>query len=482
VVPPAFVAGLVAAYVATMFSLLFDQGCIRWAQASKVPVPPSLLLSFLDLVFVILALTIWSTPTVVAVGFALRMHKSEVGQWILSPALLLGSIYVWARHPLGLATLSHVTAVIAGAFLFFGVVMSFLRRDRVRMHFLSNAVAFLIMTLPWCAALAESPKQPLKARRLWSIVLQKGTWQAMNTSSSFGATRQVVFSGDRVVAIFDAGLPRYAGKQPVSTYRLLSIDLKTGRVDNARELTGPWGNMPYLFATNDGHVIFEQGSLKTLNPDLSDAGPRLNVDRGRVVEMSPDGSTLAWEKNPGTVLLDSHTLRPVGKPLQESVPKSVSAFAGVVTDDTSWYRDYPNDRTFIGLTDEHGLRLLFHGDCGGPPQFVNNETVLLVGCGKMRTIDVRGTILKVAAVSGSANFAGTSQNGERFALEFSDERGDPSILLYEYFVVFDSGNLEPVAMVQLSELPERQSWSALSADGRYFAAGDPEDLSLFQLP
>ena len=46
----------------------------------------------------------------------------------------------------------------------------------------------------------------------------------MNTGSSYGATRQVAFARDKVVAIFDAGYPTYEGKQPMSKYRLLSLD------------------------------------------------------------------------------------------------------------------------------------------------------------------------------------------------------------------------------------------------------------------
>lgn len=114
---------------------------------------------------------------------------------------------------------------------------------------------------------------------------------------------------------------------------------------------------------------------------------------------------------------------------------------------------------------KHGFRLLFHGDCGFPAQFLNNETVMLLGCGKIRTMDVRGTILKEATISGPARFAGVSQNGKRLALEFSDERGDPSLLLYEYFTIFDTETLQPVATVRISDMPERQSWSAFSPTG-----------------
>jgi hypothetical protein len=36
--------------------------------------------------------------------------------------------------------------------------------------------------------------------------------------------------------------------------------------------------------------------------------------------------------------------------------------------------------------------------------------------------------------------------------------------------------------VSVSDLPERQSWSAFSHNGKYFVAGNPNDLTLYQLP
>jgi len=304
----------------------------------------------------------------------------------------------------------------------------------------------------------------------------------MNTGSSFAATRQVAFAGDNVVAIFDAGYPTYQGKQPMSKYRLLSLDTGTGEIKGSRELLGRWGDMPYLFPTNDGHIILnEHGTLKSLNPDLTEAGPRLALDRGNVHQISTDGSTLAWETYPGITLLDSHTLTPTGTHFAESIPSAVSATAAL-TSNIYWYRDYPKDRAFVGLTDQHGLRLLFHGECGREPSFVNNETVLLLGCGNMWTLNLNGKILKEAAIPGGpSSLAGISQNGRYFALQFSDEKGDPSILIYEYFIIFDVATLQPVATVRISDMPERQSWSAFSPDGHYFVAGNPDNLTLYKL-
>ena len=477
---PAFAVGLFAAYIAFMFSILLDQSCVRWALVLKLNVPPSLLLGALDVVFFFIALAIWTTTTAFAIGFSLRMSKGVRIQWGLTVALLLTSVYVWAKKPQGLVTPPHLAAVAAVVLLVCGVVLSFRRVRKVRTHFLTNAATLVTLVLPFLIALADAPKQPPTARRLWSTVLDKDTWQAMNTGSSFAATRQVVISGDRVLTIFDAGFAQDEGKQPMSNYRLLSLDAKTGEIKNAHDFVGHWGSTPYLFATNDDHVILEDGSLKAIRPDLSDAGPVFNPDRGRVDLISPDGSTMAWETTPGTTLLDSHTLTPNGKHLAESVPVSITTDAAL-TDNTYWYRDYPKDHSFVTLTNEHGQRLLFHGDCGAA-RFANRQTVIVVGCGKITTLNIQGTVLKESNLSGGpATFAGISQNGKRFALEFSDEKGDPSILLYEYFVVFDTDTLQPVAMVRVSEMPEHQSWSAFSSEGKYFVVGNPNDLSLYQL-
>ena len=66
-------------------------------------------------------------------------------------------------------------------------------------------------------------------------------------------------------------------------------------------------------------------------------------------------------------------------------------------------------------------------------------------------------------------------------LQFSDMRGDPPILLYERFIVFDGESLKPLAAIDISD-SESQSWSAFSPDGVYFVAGNPNRLTLYRLP
>jgi hypothetical protein len=76
-------------------------------------------------------------------------------------------------------------------------------------------------------------------------------------------------------------------------FRRVSLETTTGKIKNSRELIGRWGNLPFLFATNDGTVILEQGVLLTaLKPDLTDSGLRF-APNGLLHQVSPDGSTLA---------------------------------------------------------------------------------------------------------------------------------------------------------------------------------------------
>lgn len=80
------------------------------------------------------------------------------------------------------------------------------------------------------------------------------------------------------------------------------------------------------------------------------------------------------------------------------------------------------------------------------------------------------------------NFAGVSQNGNRFAFEFGHRTGDFDKVIDEDFVIYDTKTKSPLAIVHMKSLPEYQSWSAFSPDGRFFAAGNPNALSLYSLP
>jgi len=481
----ACMVSLVVAFIALMVTvILIPQICIRWGDAIRLRMPLGVEMALADLVTFSVGIAIWTIPTVFTIGFALRMPVASRWRWAFTVWVLFLAAYAWLTSHLANTVAPHPFAIGSAAVLVAGVALSFLHRRRSRWHSLGNIVALALLTMPCWLAFAFSPPEPPTARQVWSATLQETAGPDMNTQSEFGARRQAVFVGDRLLVVFDAGSAGYEGNQPMSKYHLLSLDIKMGLIKNSKEFTGHWGAIPTLYATDDGHAIMADGSLNSFNADLTPAPAHFTADRGRVNQMSPDGTTMAWETFPGTTLLDSHTLESIGKHLEESVPTSVSP-EGVVTNNAYWYGQYPKEHTFVTLTDEHGQRLIYHSadDCGGPPEFLTREKVLTIGCSKIRVVSIQGRILReTPSYDASGTFAGVSQNGKRFALQYVSERGDPQVLLYDRFVIYDTESLMPVSMVRISDLPERISWSAFSADGHFFVAGKPAKLGLYELP
>ena len=476
-------ASMVAAFVVLELAMvLVPRTGIRWADAIHVHLPADIFVSFLSLLAAGVGIAVWTLSTVFAVGFAIHSQVLSRWRWGFSVCLLLTAALRWPARSNASIFAPHIFILASGAVLIAGFVLSFRHSRGPKIHFLANVATLVLLTLPCWISLAVAPPQPPTARKLWSATLQKTYGAYVNTMDSYGAGRHAVFAGERILVVFDAGFANYVDNRPVSKFRLLSLDAKSGLVRNSRDFIGHWWSKPYLYATDDGHAILEDGSITSLNFDLTPALPQLSPGDGRFEHISPDGSTLAWEM-PGTTLLDSHTLRPLGKHLDQWQPTSVSTQAAV-TDTSSW-ADYPDDLTFITLADENGQRLLFHSpdDCGGHPEFLTDERILLVGCARIRILGVQTGLLREAPFyEGWGTFAGVSQNGKRFALHRSDERGDPEVLLYEHFIIYDTDSLTPISIVRVSNLPERQSWSAFSPDGHMFVAGSPDELSLYEIP
>jgi hypothetical protein len=442
---------------------------------------PSLLLAPVDRLAFFCGILLWVLPPAIAVAFALRARSRAGLHWGLLVSLALFGWFFWYRPPADHPAASRWAIVIAGSILVIETVAWIRRIVRSTPAIVAQVGALLVLFVPSAVALLSAQRLPPEPHKLWSAVLQKGTWQAMNTGSDFAAMRQVVIADDRVIAVFDAGSAGYRGKEPMSTYRVLSLDRGTGKLENQMAFTGRWGNMPRLFLTSDEHVILENnGDLEVLNSDLTATGITFSPDHGSVDEISSDGATLAWETYPGTTLLDARTMKSVGT-LPASAPTSISREAAL-NDNISMPRQFPNQQ-LIMITDAHASSVIYHGSCGTRPEFLAPNRVLIDGCGRIRILDVSGTtVAEQANPEGAYNFAGVSQNGSRFALEARDERGDPSELIYERFYIYDSKTAVALATIPVTDLPEHQSWTTFSADGHLFAVGNPNRLTLYEIP
>jgi hypothetical protein len=302
------------------------------------------------------------------------------------------------------------------------------------------------------------------------------------TGSTFAATRSVVFVGDRVVLASRVGDRRVEGtERPVTVYQLLSLDAQTGVVKDSRELVD--FGVCAIFATNDAHVVVSGTSVLRLTPDLKDDGSfdyhATGHKHGRVQNVSPDGSTLGNATSPGFELLDARTLKATELTTSPSVDTSVSS-KGFVTDNLYWIGEYPKDHSFVTYADATGSRLLYHGKCGGRPQFLSDDLVLESGCKSPLIVNTQGDLVKTLSLKDEFSYAGVSQNGKRFALQVASFSGMHSVKR-ERFVIYSMETWEPIAEVTLDELAEEQSWTAFSPDGSMFVVGSPLKLTLFRL-
>lgn len=477
------VVGALPALVILQISPALDYYALRMVNGAGLHSAPEVDLALADLVTIFAALALWILPSAFAVGFALNAPVKSRLKWGLALSLTAPCIFVWyARAPVPVVA-SKIAAVAAFVLVVSGMIYSLARKRATNIQFAMDAIAAVVLTIPFWLAVVLVPREPPVAQKIWSVVLQRTSSQEdMNTGSEYNSRRQVVFVGDRLLVSFDSGSAPYVGDHPMSNYHVLSLDLQSGAVKNSKGVTGGWGDMPLLYATNDGHAILSDNSLKSLNRDLSEAGPVFNPAKGRVEFISPDGSTMAWETFPGTTLLDSRTLTPLSEHFDESNPTAVTR-TGVLTDNLWWIQQYPHEKSYVTLEDDAGEHLLYHGDCGGRPEFLSDEKVFVGGCDEVRIIDIHGNLLhETKTAEGDPTFAGVSQDGRRFAVEFTDERGDPPGLLYDHFMVFDTESGKAIAIVRIEDLPENNSWSALSPDGTLFAAGSPTSLSLYRIP
>jgi hypothetical protein len=297
------------------------------------------------------------------------------------------------------------------------------------------------------------------------------------TGSAFAATRSVVIAGERVVIGFTVDEP--GAKQ---VYKLLSLDAATAEIKDSRVFED--FGVRAIFATSDAHVVVAGNRLLRLTAELADDGDLDYQAAGhapaRVQNMSPDGSTLGDATNPGFALIDARTLKVTELTAEPAVDTSVNR-RGFVTDNVRWSRDFPGDSSFVTYTDAAGRHVIYHGRCGGRPQFLTDELVLEPGCKNPLIVDTVGKLVRTLPVTGAFSFAGVSRDGRRFALQVVSAVG-MRLVKHESFVVYAVESGEAIAEIVPDELAMQQSWTAFSGDGSMFVVGSPLKLTLYRLP
>jgi hypothetical protein len=360
-----------------------------------------------------LALILWVVPSACAISFAARKPQRGTLSLGLSISVILFATisFFWGRQNRS-ASMEWI-AVTATILVSSAIGSLFFKPKSLRSLTIVNSIAILLLFAPSIVALSRRTRTIEQPKELWSTTLQQEQWQSMNTGSEYSATRQVVFAGNRVIAVFDAGFGTSQpsrDKWPVSAYRLVSLDLKTGAKLKEITIAGLWGSMPYIYPMQEDFVDVQSNPPRILDQDL--------------------------------------------------VPVT----------------DAPANRATT--RERH--------ECGGancdPPTYVLGENAVQLRQKHFQVVDSTGHVLSGGNLVDWGAFAGASANGKRFAIQSNYTEGDPDFVVYEYFTVYDAATGNAPAMVHTKNLPARQSWSAFSPNGRYFAAGNPNKLTMYELP
>jgi hypothetical protein len=365
----------------------------------------------------LLAILLWVVPSASAIGFAARKPQRRALSLGLSISVLLFATICFFLGRQDHLAFMEVISVIATIIVLSAAVLSFFKLNFFRSLTIVNSIAILLLFGPSIAALSRSTRTVAQPKELWSTTLQQEQWQSMNTGSEYAATRQVAFAGDRVIAVFNSGFePSQPSKDkwPVSAYRLISLDLKTGAKLKEITIAGRWGSMPYIYPTQEGFIDVQSNPPRTLNQDL-------------------------------VPVTDVSIPTPANRPTTQQRP-----------------------------------------ECGGancdPPTYNLGKNTVQLRQKRFQVVDSTGHVLSGGNLVEWGAFAGASADGTRFAIQSSYTEGDPDFVVYEYFTVYDAATGKVLAMVHTKNFPARRSWSAFSSNGRYFAAGNPNKLTMYELP
>ena len=268
---------LVTLSATSLMLFIFLMGLMLWPDRSVVAtftavgIAPRATIETVHRLDFLAALLFWVMPPASAIGFAARKPQRRALTLGLSTAVLLFATicFFWGRQDH--SAFAEGISVVATIIVLSAVVRSFFKSKFFRPLTIVNYIAILLLLSPSIAALSRSTRTVAQPKELWSTTLQQEQWQSMNTGSEYAATRQVAFAGDRVIAVFDAGFGSSQASNdqwPVSAYRLMSLDLKTGTKLREITIAGRWGSMPYIYPTQDGFVDVQSNPPLTLNPDL----------------------------------------------------------------------------------------------------------------------------------------------------------------------------------------------------------------------
>jgi hypothetical protein len=150
-----------------------------------------------------------------------------------------------------------------------------------------------------------------------------------------------------------------------------------------------------------GRVAADGSSITTL-PGTSSGEYKTHRPTGRHWGTRRAGASSWWAR----------TLKATPLTSDPAVDTSVGS-KEFVTDNVHWIGEYPKEKGFVTYVDALGSHLLYHGECGGRPQFLSDDLTLEPGCKSPFIIDTQGNVIRTLSSSDRFSYRGVSQNGKR---------------------------------------------------------------------
>jgi hypothetical protein len=297
--------------------------------------------------------------------------------------------------------------------------------------------------------------------------------------AEFEAVRQIAFGSDGELVVASASGP-FAKPNTVHAFVLDTGDGKI--VGRAAWVSNSW---PFLFATAKGeYAVVTAAGMALYSPGLKQVAasvPDVAADKA-----SPDGAYLAASKTiPGHGLIyfiDAASLKPTGTEIRDT-------YAWSVGDNRILATGARSGKAVVISDDGHSAPTEYQSDCGDTrPQFVAQDLIALLGCGRVGVISASGTVVFSEPLAGApAYLAVASRNGRRFAvLQHFEGPGDPPTTCEERVTVFDVVLRRSIFLIDVPDLKGfnvgHSSGIALSPDGSFLAVNSAGLVRLFSLP
>jgi hypothetical protein len=241
-----------------------------------------------------------------------------------------------------------------------------------------------------------------------------------------------------------------------------------------------------LLATGTDHVIFGYEAAVVLNSDLSETGITFDFPSGRIEHISPDGSTLAWERwakgEPGMRMLDTNTLKPTGIDLSERTPSTITSKSAATTNAIWNQGDEAHRRGSI--TTQQGSTALTLTNCKGAftVNFLTDDKMPITCGDSFRVQDLQGHIISERTFPGKeVNYGGVARNGTRFVVVVDRRsKSDPWPISDEEHLLYDIDGKDVVATIPVTKASDG-TWTGVSTNGELILSGTPDGLFVYRV-